>query len=107
MAGFLSHGGQKQLELGLALALEPEILLLDEPTAGMSATETREAIRLIERIARERGLTLLFTEHDMEVVFSIAERITVLHQGRVIADGPPAEVRRDEGVRRVYLGERH
>src|SRR5207248_9182588 len=102
VAGFLSHGGQKQLELGLALALEPEILLLDEPTAGMSASETREAIRLIERITRERGLTLLFTEHDMEVVFSIAQRITVLHQGRVIADGPPAEVRRDEGVRRVY-----
>ena len=73
----------------------------------MSATETREAIRLIERIARERGLTLLFTEHDMEVVFSIAERITVLHQGRVIANGPPDEVRRDEAVRRVYLGERH
>ena len=107
VAGALSHGGQKQLELGLALALEPEILLLDEPTAGMSATETREAIRLIERIARERGLTLLFTEHDMEVVFSIAQRITVLHQGRVIAAGAPDEVRRDEAVRRVYLGERH
>ncbi|PYM99210.1 MAG: ABC transporter ATP-binding protein [Candidatus Rokuibacteriota bacterium] len=105
VAGFLSHGGQKQLELGLALALEPEILLLDEPTAGMSASETREAIRLIERITRERGLTLLFTEHDMEVVFSIAQRITVLHQGRVIADGPPDDVRRDESVRRVYLGE--
>jgi branched-chain amino acid transport system ATP-binding protein len=73
----------------------------------MSATETRDAIRLIERIARARGLTLLFTEHDMEVVFSIAERITVLHQGRVIANGPPDEVRRDEAVRRVYLGERH
>jgi len=107
VAGFLSHGGQKQLELGLALALEPEILLLDEPTAGMSASETREAIHLIEGIARARGLTLLFTEHDMDVVFSIAQRITVLHQGRVIADGPPDEVRRDEAVRRVYLGEHH
>jgi len=107
VAGFLSHGGQKQLELGLALALEPEILLLDEPTAGMSAAETRESIRLIERIVRERGLTLLFTEHDMEVVFSIAQRLTVLHQGRVIADGAPDEVRRDTEVRRVYLGERH
>ncbi|HEY7038277.1 MAG TPA: ATP-binding cassette domain-containing protein, partial [Methylomirabilota bacterium] len=106
-SGFLSHGNQKQLELGIALALEPEILLLDEPTAGMSATETRESIRLIERIAAERGLTLLFTEHDMEVVFSIAHRITVLHQGRVIADGMPAEVRRDPEVRRVYLGESH
>jgi branched-chain amino acid transport system ATP-binding protein len=104
-SGFLSHGNQKQLELGITLALEPEILLLDEPTAGMSATETRESIRLIERIAADRGLTLLFTEHDMAVVFSIAHRITVLHQGRVIADGPPAEVRRDPDVQRVYLGE--
>src|SRR4030095_8567963 len=107
VSGFLSHGHQKPLDVGLALPAEPEMLLLDEPTAGMSATETRDSIRLIERIARERGLTLLFTEHDMEVVFSIAEKITVLHQGRVIADGTPAEVRRDESVRRVYLGERH
>ena len=107
ISGFLSHGGQKQLELGIALALEPDILLLDEPTAGMSATETRESIALIERITRERQLTLLFTEHDMEVVFSISRRITVLHQGRVIADGPPDEVRRDPEVRRVYLGEKH
>jgi branched-chain amino acid transport system ATP-binding protein len=106
VAGFLSHGNQKQLELGITLALEPEILLLDEPTAGMSAQETRESIRLIERIARERGLTLLFTEHDMEVVFAIAHRITVLHQGEVIADGTPDEVRRHPEVRRVYLGER-
>ena len=106
VAGFLSHGNQKQLELGITLALEPEILLLDEPTAGMSAQETRESIRLIERIARERGLTLLFTEHDMEVVFAIAHRITVLHQGLVIADGTPDEVRRHPDVRRVYLGER-
>jgi len=106
VAGFLSHGNQKQLELGITLALEPEILLLDEPTAGMSAQETRESIRLIERIARERGLTLLFTEHDMEVVFAIAQRITVLHQGEVIADGTPEEVRRHPEVRRVYLGER-
>ncbi|HEX6211985.1 MAG TPA: ABC transporter ATP-binding protein [Methylomirabilota bacterium] len=106
ISGFLSHGAQKQLELGIALASEPSLLLLDEPTAGMSATETRETIRLVERIARERSLTLLFTEHDMEVVFSIAQRITVLHQGRVIAHGSPAEVRADPEVRRVYLGER-
>ena len=106
ISGFLSHGGQKQLELGIALASEPSLLLLDEPTAGMSVTETRDTIRLVERIARERGLTLLFTEHDMEVVFSIAQKITVLHQGRVIADGAPADVRADAEVRRVYLGER-
>ena len=106
MSGFLSHGAQKQLELGIALASEPSLLLLDEPTAGMSATETRETILLVERIAHERGLTLLFTEHDMAVVFSIAQRITVLHQGRIIAEGAPAEVRTDPEVRRVYLGER-
>jgi branched-chain amino acid transport system ATP-binding protein len=106
ISGFLSHGAQKQLELGIALASEPRLLLLDEPTAGMSATETRETIRLVDRIARERGLTLLFTEHDMAVVFSIAQKITVLHQGRVIADGAPADVRADPQVRRVYLGER-
>ena len=106
MSGFLSHGAQKQLELGIALASEPRLLLLDEPTAGMSAAETRETIGLISRIARERELTLLFTEHDMEVVFSIAQQIAVLHQGRVIAEGTPAEVRNDPEVRRVYLGER-
>ncbi|HUF91203.1 MAG TPA: ABC transporter ATP-binding protein [Candidatus Limnocylindria bacterium] len=106
VSGFLSHGAQKQLELGIALASEPALLLLDEPTAGMSAAETRDTIRLIERIARERSLTLLFTEHDMDVVFSIAQKITVLHQGRVIAEGAPAEVRADPEVRRVYLGER-
>ena len=104
-AARLRYGNQKQLELGIALASDPEILLLDEPTAGMSAGETHETIRLLERIAEERGLTLLFTEHDMEVVFSIAQKIAVLHQGRLIAEGTPAEVRNDPEVRRVYLGE--
>jgi branched-chain amino acid transport system ATP-binding protein len=104
-AGTLSYGNQKQLELGIALASDPRILLLDEPTAGMSASETHETIALIERIARERRLTLLFTEHDMAVVFSIAHRVAVLHQGRVIAHGDPAAVRADAHVRRVYLGD--
>jgi branched-chain amino acid transport system ATP-binding protein len=102
----LSHGNQKQLELGIALASDPKLLLLDEPTAGMSAAETREAIRLLERVAAERKLTLLFTEHDMDVVFSIAQKIAVLHQGRLIAEGTPTEVRADADVRRVYLGGR-
>jgi branched-chain amino acid transport system ATP-binding protein len=101
----LSYGAQKQIELGIALASEPKLLLLDEPTAGMSAGETRDAIALIERIVSERGLSLLFTEHDMEVVFQIAQRIGVLHQGRLIAEGTPAEVRGDPEVRRIYLGE--
>jgi branched-chain amino acid transport system ATP-binding protein len=104
--GALSHGNQKQLELGLALAGNPEILLLDEPTAGMSAAETRDSMELLRRIAAERGLTLLFTEHDMNVVFSTAQRIAVLHQGRVIAEGAPAAIRGDAEVRRVYLGDR-
>ena len=104
LSGTLSYGNQKQLELGLALASDPSVLLLDEPTAGMSASETHETIRLLERIAGERSLTLLFTEHDMEVVFGIAQKIAVLHQGRVIAEGTPDEVRNDPEVRRVYLG---
>jgi len=90
--------------LGLALASDPALLLLDEPTAGMSATETHDTIHLIERIASERALTLLFTEHDMGVVFQIAQKIAVLHQGHLIADGTPEEVRNDPEVRRVYLG---
>ena len=106
-SGVLSHGNQKQVELGIALACDPEILLLDEPTAGMSAAETRDTIRLIQRIAAERALTLLFTEHDMEVVFSIAQKIAVLHQGRLIAEGTPEAVQQNPDVRRVYLGERH
>jgi branched-chain amino acid transport system ATP-binding protein len=104
-SGTLSYGNQKQLELGIALASDPNILLLDEPTAGMSASETHETIALIERIARERRLTMLFTEHDMAVVFSIAQKISVMHQGRVIAHGDPATVRADAQVRRVYLGD--
>jgi branched-chain amino acid transport system ATP-binding protein len=106
LAGALSYGDQKQLELGIALAVEPSLLLLDEPTAGMSARETRESVALIQRIVQGRGITLLFTEHDMETVFSIAERIIVLHQGKVIADGAPADIRSDAAVRRVYLGEK-
>jgi branched-chain amino acid transport system ATP-binding protein len=104
-AGTLSYGNQKQLELGIALASDPKILLLDEPTAGMSANETHETMALIGRIARERKLTLLFTEHDMAVVFSIAQRIAVMHQGRLIAHGDPEAVRADVEVRRVYLGD--
>lgn len=105
VSGTLSYGFQKQLELGIALASEPEILLLDEPTAGMSPQETSSTIALVEKIAREKGLTLLFTEHDMDVVFSIAEKITVLHQGEVLAEGEPEAVRQNPEVQRVYLGE--
>ena len=105
VAGELAYGQQKQLELALALALEPHLLLLDEPTAGMSAEETRLTTGLIKRIQEARGLSLLFTEHDMEVVFGIADRISVLHHGELIASGTPPEIRADPKVRAVYLGE--
>ncbi|MGY9054890.1 MAG: ABC transporter ATP-binding protein [Alphaproteobacteria bacterium] len=105
IAGELSYGKQKQLELAIALAENPRVLLLDEPTAGMSPQETTEAIALVDRITKDRGLTLLFTEHDMGVVFGIADRISVLHHGEIIASGLPEEVRNDPEVRRIYLGE--
>ncbi|MFN3975273.1 MAG: ABC transporter ATP-binding protein [Dehalococcoidia bacterium] len=104
-AGILAYGDQKRLELAIALASNPRMLLLDEPTAGMAPSERRDAMALIAHIARERGITLLFTEHDMDVVFGWAERITVMHQGKVLAEGPPEEVRANPEVQRVYLGE--
>ena len=103
-AGTLSYGNQKQLELGIALAGEPQLLLLDEPTAGMSASETRGSMALLRRIGVQRGLTLLFTEHDKDVVFNTAQRIAVMHQGKLIAEGTPEAIRADAEVRRVYLG---
>lgn len=101
----LSHGDQRALDVALALAVKPTLLLLDEPTAGMSGPETRKVIALITELARDDGLTVLFSEHDMDMVFGMAETITVLHQGRVIADGPAADVRADEAVMAIYLGE--
>ena len=105
VAGELAYGKQKQLELAISLAADPELLLLDEPTAGMSPSETGDSIKLINDIARRRSLTLLFTEHDMNVVFGIADQITVLHHGEILASGTPEDVRANNEVRRVYLGE--
>jgi len=102
VSGFLSHGNQKQLELGIALALEPEILLLDEPTAGMSPEETLRMTRMLEALPRD--VTLLIIEHDMDVVGSLADRVTVLHYGEVLAEGTFAEVKADPRVYEVYLG---
>jgi branched-chain amino acid transport system ATP-binding protein len=104
-AGTLAHGDQKRLELAIALAGEPRLLLLDEPTAGMAAQERLESIRLVHRVAKELGLSCVFTEHDMAVVFAVASHITVMHQGRVLAEGTPAEVRARREVQQVYLGE--
>jgi len=104
-AGVLAYGDLKKLELAIALANDPELLLLDEPTAGMAPAERGALMALTASIARERTLTVLFTEHDMDVVFTVAERVMVLHQGRVIAEGAPDTVRADPEVQAVYLGE--
>ncbi len=100
----ISHGDKKRLELAITLGTEPNMLLLDEPTCGMSPEETESTMVLIQRLAKERGLTILFTEHDMGVVFGMSKRISVLHQGTLIADGTPQEVRASEQVQQVYLG---
>jgi branched-chain amino acid transport system ATP-binding protein len=101
----LSYGEQRQLELALALAGEPSLLLLDEPTSGMSPSETARIIELIS--ALPRALSILMIEHDMQVVFSIADRITVLYYGRVLATGTPEEIQNNDRVREIYLGLSH
>jgi branched-chain amino acid transport system ATP-binding protein len=105
IAGNLSQGDKKRLELAIALGSKPDLVFLDEPTAGMSGEETHETMELVKRLNEEIGLTILFTEHDMSVVFGYAHRLTVLHQGTVIAEGTPEEVRANEEAQRVYLGE--
>ena len=98
----LAYGQQRALEIALALATKPKILLLDEPTAGMSPAETTAMVKLIQNLPRT--LTMMIVEHDMDVIFSIADRVTVLHYGEVIATGTPDEVRADPTVREIYLG---
>jgi branched-chain amino acid transport system ATP-binding protein len=97
----LSHGEQRNLEIGIALATEPKLLCLDEPTAGMSVTETHATVELIRRISAD--LTILIVEHDMEVVMGLARTITVLHYGEVLAEGSPAEIQANARVQEVYL----
>lgn len=104
VAGALSHGDQKILEIAIALGNEPELLILDEPTAGMSPEETSATLGLIKRLADERGLTILFCEHDMEAVFSVAQSIMVMHQGRTLVQDEPEAVRRNKEVEEAYLG---
>ena len=101
LASNLSHGEQRNLEIGIALATEPQLLCLDEPTAGMSAAETRDTIQLVRQIAKD--LTILIVEHDMPLVMDLADRITVFHYGEILAEGPPAEIQNNPRVLEVYL----
>ena len=101
-AANLSHGDRKRLEIGIALATKPKLLLLDEPTAGLSPHETRQTIELIKTIAE--GLTIVLVEHKMKVVMEVSNTITVLHYGKLLAQGTPDDIRNNEEVRRVYLG---
>jgi branched-chain amino acid transport system ATP-binding protein len=101
----LSHGEQRELELAVALATKPQVLLLDEPMAGLGITESARMVKLLQELRRE--VTIVLVEHDMDAVFALADRITVLVYGRVIASGAPAAIRNNEEVRRAYLGELH
>jgi branched-chain amino acid transport system ATP-binding protein len=101
----LSHGEQRELELAVALATKPRLLLLDEPMAGLGVTESARMVRLLAELRREVSIVLV--EHDMDAVFTLADRISVLVYGRVIASGAPAEIRHNEEVKRAYLGEQH
>ena len=103
-ASDLPYGDKRRLEIGIALAAEPDLLLMDEPTAGMSPEETQSTVDLIEEVKRELGLTFVLVEHDMEIVFSISDRIIVLNRGRVIAEGTPDEISGNEEVQEAYLG---
>jgi len=103
--GELAYGDLKRLEFAIALVNRPKLLLMDEPTAGMAPRERIELMRLTARIAREQSIGVLFTEHDMDVVFEHADRILVLNRGSLIAEGSPQEVRRNPQVRAIYLGE--
>ncbi|MEA2038886.1 MAG: ABC transporter ATP-binding protein [Thermodesulfobacteriota bacterium] len=104
IAGSFSHGDQKILEIAIALGNEPEFLILDEPTAGMSPEETTATMGLVKRLTVEQGLTLLFCEHDIDIVFSTADRIMVMQQGKTIIEGTPDEVRKNEQVQQAYIG---
>jgi branched-chain amino acid transport system ATP-binding protein len=104
ISGTLSHGDQKVLEIGIALGNRPELLILDEPTAGMSPEETAVTLRLMKRLSGELGLTILFCEHDMDMVFSIANQIMVMQRGGTIIQGSPEDVRSNQLVREAYLG---
>lgn len=105
LASEISHGDKKRLELALTLALKPTILMLDEPTAGMARADRKQIVDLILSIRRDRGIAVIMTEHDMDVIFGIADQVLVLNYGELIASGTVEEVRQSPTVREVYLGQ--
>lgn len=105
LAGSLSHGDKKLLDLGIALASQPKLLLMDEPTQGMASFERYNLIDLVKQIARDQGITVVFTEHDMDVVFKSASRIIVMHQGKVLFNGKPDDARGNPEIKSIYLKE--
>jgi branched-chain amino acid transport system ATP-binding protein len=105
-ASTLSHGERKYLEIGIALATDPRLLLLDEPTAGMSPAETKEATKLIRNLNDQLSLSIILVEHDMSVVMEISDEVMVLYEGSVLAEGTPEQISRNERVQQVYLGQR-
>lgn len=105
IAGALSHGDQRLLEIGMAIAPKPKLCFLDEPCAGMNPVERGQVLDLIRRLFKEQGLTFVVVEHDMDLVFSLSDRIVVMNKGEILADGSPEMIRSHEGVREIYLGE--
>lgn len=105
LASELAHGDQKRLDMGIAIACNPKLVLLDEPTAGMSPEESVKIMSLVTDLAKNRKLTIIFVEHDMKIVFDYSQIIRVMHQGKIIAEGKPEDVRRNLDVQRVYFGE--
>lgn len=104
-ANVLPHGGKRKLELAMIIASNPEVLLLDEPTAGMASEQVPELMQIIERVRAQGGKTIVMVEHNMNVVMNISDRITVMHQGRVLSEGTPRQISNDKVVQAVYLGE--
>ena len=103
-ADALSHGDRRKLDIALTMAIEPELVLLDEPTAGMGKEESIATVRMIRRLSEERDITLVLIEHDLEIVLGISDVVTVMHEGRMLARGSPDEIREDEAVQQAYLG---
>jgi branched-chain amino acid transport system ATP-binding protein len=106
LAGYLSYGDQRRLEIAITLAMKPSLLLLDEPTAGVSRAEGHDLMRLVKGLVADQSLTIIFIEHDMDMVFKYADRVSVMHLGRLMITDTPEEIRNNDLVRNIYLGDK-